>query len=120
MSDALIALAVTLFLSALVPLGALVTARLLMPKAPTAIKQKSYESGVEPVGSAWIQFNVRYYLYALIFLIFDIAIVYLMPWAVAFGDLDWSAFAAMTVFIGVLTIGLLHAWQRGALDWVRR
>lgn len=80
-------------------------------------KLTSYESGIEPMGDAWIQFQIRYYMFALVFVIFDIETVFLYPWAMSFNELGLSAFIEALVFVFILIIGLVYAWRKGALEW---
>ena len=80
-------------------------------------KLTSYESGIEPMGDAWIQFQIRYYMFALVFVIFDIETVFLYPWAMSFNELGLSAFIEALVFIFISIIGLVYAWRKGALEW---
>nr|QWZ47586.1 NADH-plastoquinone oxidoreductase subunit 3 [Plagiomnium acutum] len=80
-------------------------------------KLTSYESGIEPMGDAWIQFQIRYYMFALVFVIFDIETVFLYPWAMSFNELGLSAFIEALVFIFILILGLVYAWRKGALEW---
>ena len=104
-------------------------ARLLRPDNPNEEKLSTYESGEEPLGNANVQFNVRFYVVALIFVLFDVELIFLFPWAVVFGNEDliqqtngqwgWFALAEMTVFVGILVLGLAYAWAKGYLDWVR-
>ncbi len=89
----------------------------IRPHHPNAIKNAAYESGMEPFGSASIQFNFRYYLYALVFVVFDIETVFLYPWAVHFQQLKLFGFVEMLVFIGILVVGLVYAWKKKALEW---
>lgn len=91
---------------------------LFSPKKPNAIKQATYECGVETVGDTWVQFKVQYYIYGLIFLIFDVEMVFLFPWAVAYSQLSWFGFAAGFLFIFLLTDALLYAWRKDALKWM--
>jgi NADH:ubiquinone oxidoreductase subunit 3 (subunit A) len=77
----------------------------------------TYESGVVPFGQAWAQFNVRYYLFGLIFVIFDVEVIYLYPWAIVFRQLGKFAFVEMLIFLVILMIGLAYAWRKGALEW---
>ena len=72
---------------------------------------------MEPMGEAWIQFNIRYYMFALVFVIFDVEVVFLYPWAVAFNQLGLLAFIEVLIFIGILVVGLVYAWKKGALEW---
>ena len=78
---------------------------------------KSYESGIEPTGDAWIQFQIRYYMFALVFVISDVETVFLYPWAMCFNELGSSAFIEAFIFIFILIIGLVYAWRKGALEW---
>nr|YP_009109457.1 NADH dehydrogenase subunit 3 [Sanionia uncinata]AIW52145.1 NADH dehydrogenase subunit 3 [Sanionia uncinata] len=80
-------------------------------------KLTSYESGIEPMGDAWIQFQIRYYMFALVFVIFDIETVFLYPWAMSFNELGLSAFIEVSVFLSISIIGLVYAWRKGALEW---
>ncbi len=94
--------------------------RLLRPAAPTAAKLTTYECGVDPVGEGWAQTNVRYYLYAYLYVVFAVDAMYLLPWAtvLALPGFGWRTLAEMAVFLGVLSVGLAHAWRRGLLRWV--
>jgi NADH-quinone oxidoreductase subunit A len=82
-------------------------------------KYISYECGETPVGSAWIQFNIRFYVVALIFIIFDVEIIFLLPWAVVFKNLGTFAFIEGLIFIGILVVGLAYVWAKGDLEWVK-
>jgi len=96
----------------------LTTSWLLSPKSPSREKSSTYECGVEPVGPAWIQFKIGYYVYALLFVLFDIETVFLYPWAVAFrGVTGWFFFFEMLVFVTILIGALAYAWKEGALAW---
>jgi NADH-quinone oxidoreductase subunit A len=112
-----------LFLAAAVafPLGMLAVARLwfrfFQAGKPGAVKHDIYECGVAPTGNAWIQFKAHYYLYAILFLIFDVEVVFLLPFAVAFTGLPGGALVAMLIFILLLAEGLVWAWSRGYLEW---
>lgn len=96
----------------------LLVAWILRPKKPGRVKQSTYECGLETIGDAWIQFRVQYYVFALIFVIFDLEVVFLFPWAVAYRQLGLFALVEMFIFIGLLVVGLLYAWRKGALEWV--
>lgn len=93
-------------------------AKLVRPSRPTKVKLQNYECGEVPVGSSWIQYNVGYYIFALIFVIFDVEVVFLFPWAVAFGKLGLFALIEMFIFLLILIFGLIYAWRKGALKWV--
>ena len=84
---------------------------------PTAIKKQPYESGIAPLGDARERFSVKFYLVAMLFIVFDIETVFLIPWAVAMRPLGWSAFIAALIFIVVLTVGMIYEWKKGALEW---
>src|SRR2546428_9324099 len=96
----------------------LVVVWLLAPRADLPQKTITYESGVIPFGQAWAQFNVRYYLFSLVFVVFDVEIIYLYPWAVVYRKAGPVAFYDMLVFLAILTLGLVYAWRKGALEWV--
>jgi NADH:ubiquinone oxidoreductase subunit 3 (subunit A) len=103
---------------ALTPLGlAWLWARKYSPRKPGPGKNAIYECGLESKGDAWVQFKAEYYLYAIIFLIFDVETIFVLPFAVAFGGLTVGAFVAMMVFLLLLVEGLVWAWQKGVLTW---
>ena len=84
---------------------------------PNPIKNMPYECGEEPIGPAWLQYNVRYYIFALIFVVFDVEVIFLVPWAVVFRHIPVAAFLEMSVFIGILLMGLAYVWKKGDLKW---
>ena len=92
--------------------------RLIRPRNPYPAKGINYECAEEPIGDSWFQFNNRFYIFALIFVIFDVEVVFLFPWAVAFGHLGLFALVEMILFIAILFFGLYYAWKKGALKWV--
>lgn len=110
-------------------LVALITARFIRPNRPNAQKLAPYESGEEPVTTPWTQFNVRFYVIALVFLLFEAEIIFLFPWATVFadpqrmadtgGDWGWFALLEMIFFIIILALGLAYAWANGHLDWIK-
>ena len=100
-----------------VPVLALVTNKLVSPRSQIGERELTYESGMEPIGGAWIQFNIRYYMFALVFVIFDVETVFLYPWAVVFHRLGILAFIEALVFIAILVVALAYAWRKGALEW---
>ncbi|MCG9893080.1 MAG: photosynthetic/respiratory NAD(P)H-quinone oxidoreductase subunit C [Thermosynechococcaceae cyanobacterium MS004] len=106
-----------LLICSLVPVLALTASKVLRPSSRGPERRTTYESGMEPVGGAWIQFNIRYYMFALVFVIFDVETVFLYPWAVAFHRLGVLAFIEALIFIAILVIGLVYAWRKGALEW---
>jgi NADH-quinone oxidoreductase subunit A len=111
-------LAVAAVLFALAQLGlAWLWAKKFSPRKPGPGKNAIYECGLESKGDAWVQFKAEYYLYAIIFLIFDVETIFLLPFAVAFGGLSAGAFVAMIVFLLLLVEGLVWAWQKGVLTW---
>ncbi|WP_227766674.1 NADH-quinone oxidoreductase subunit A [Zhaonella formicivorans] len=95
----------------------LATAWIVRPKRPSPEKLATYECGLETSGPTWIRFKISYFMYALVFLVFDVETVFLYPWAVKFRVLEWFAFVEMIIFIGILVIGLWYAWKEGALEW---
>nr|AXZ97103.1 NADH dehydrogenase subunit 3 [Callistopteris apiifolia] len=106
-----------LLLSSLVPFLAFSISRIVAPIHEGPERFTSYESGIEPKGEAWIQFQIRYYMFALVFAIFDVETVSLYPWAMSFKELGPFAFLEVFIFIFILIIGLVYAWRKGALEW---
>lgn len=92
-------------------------ARFVAPRKPSESKNAPYECGLESKGDSWIQFKVQYYIFALIFVIFDVETVFIYPWAAAFKTLGGEAFLAMGIFIGVLFLGLIYEWRKKTLEW---
>jgi NADH-quinone oxidoreductase subunit A len=90
----------------------------IRPQKPDAVKSSTYECGLETIGETWVQFRVQYYIYALVFVIFDIETVFLYPWAVAYNKLGLFALVEMFIFLAILVGGLIYAWRKGALEWV--
>ena len=99
--------------------GGLITAWLVRPDRGYPNKLTSYECGEEPVGDAFVRFNIRFYVVALIFLIFDVEVVFLFPWAVVFQKLGTFAFVEMMIFLAILLVGYAYVWVNGDLDWDR-
>jgi len=102
--------------------------RMLAPNNPNPEKLTSYECGEEPTGSAWMPFNTRFYVIALIFLLFDVEMVFILPWATVFGNHDiisfdkrwgWLSLTEMFIFLGILILGLAYVWRKGDLDWIK-
>ncbi len=90
---------------------------LLATQRPDSEKLSPYECGFEPFEDARIRFDVRYYLVAILFIIFDLEVAFLFPWAVSLGDIGLFGFWSMVVFLGVLTVGFIYEWRKGALEW---
>ena len=105
-------------LSPMFPLMPVMLNRLLGPYRPNPIKQQTYECGIETVGDTWVQFKVQYYIYALVFVIFDIEAVFLFPIAAAYDLLPLFAVVEIILFVVLLAIGLGYAWDRGVLEWI--
>jgi len=111
------------FVFAGIALGA---AKLIRPSNPSPAKMTTYECGELPIGAAWVRFNVRFYLIALFFIIFDVEVVFLYPWAVVFRslypvpELGAIVFWEMIIFLGILSLGLAYAWVKGDLDWAKK
>jgi NADH-quinone oxidoreductase subunit A len=98
---------------------ALTSSWLLSPKKPSPEKGETYECGVEPIGGPWVKLRSGYYVYALLYVIFDVETVFLYPWAVTFGrpGVGWFVFFEMLIFVSILLGGLVYAWKEGALQW---
>jgi NADH:ubiquinone oxidoreductase subunit 3 (subunit A) len=108
---------VFLLLAPIFPAMALLIPRLIAPRKPNPIKQETYECGLETYGDTYVRFKVSYYIFALVFLIFDVETVFLYPWAVAFDQLQLFAVLEGILFILILVVGLLYAWKKGVLEW---
>jgi len=106
-----------LVLSVAMVLGGLGFSYLIAPHHPGRIKNTPYECGEQPIGQVWVQFNVGYYLFGLLFLMFDVEAAFLYPWAVAFRDIGLAGFLEVVIFLAVLLVGLAYAWKKGALEW---
>ena len=109
----LIFLGIAIGLASLIVLASLIIAR----QKPDSEKLSAYECGFEPFEDARIKFDVRFYLVAILFIIFDLEVAFLFPWAVSLGDIGVFGFWSMVVFLGILTIGFVYEWRRGALEW---
>ncbi|WP_243387079.1 NADH-quinone oxidoreductase subunit A [Bacillus kexueae] len=107
-----------LLVGILLPIVALTIGKWLRPNKPTLEKQTTYESGIEPFHDSRVQFNVRYYIFALLFVIFDVETVFLYPWAVAYEHLGIFALIEMLIFVVMLLIGLIYAWKKKVLKWM--
>lgn len=106
-----------LIVGALVGVGPMVIGKLLGPSRPDPEKLSAYECGFEAFGDARMQVDIRYYLVAILFILFDLEIAFLFPWAVSLGTIGFAGFMSMMVFLGILVIGFVYEWGKGALDW---
>jgi len=97
--------------------ASLIAASLLRPSLPDAVKQSTYECGIEAVGTTEVKTNIRFYLFALLFVIFDVEALFVLPWAVTVRELGPVALVEMLVFLVILFMGLVYAWGKGALAW---
>lgn len=89
----------------------------LRPRNPSPTKAATYECGMEPIGGSWVQFNFRYYFYALLFVVFDVETVFLYPWAVAYHKLELFGLVEMFIFVLILVVAFIYAWRKRALEW---
>lgn len=108
---------ITFVLAAIVVLVLINAGRLLGPRNRTDVKLTTFECGNEPSGSAWGRFSVKFYLTAILFIVFDVEVVFMYPWAVVFRQLGWAGFTAMAIFLAVAALGLVYEWRKGALQW---
>lgn len=113
---------------ALLVCGAIFLAKVLAPNKPNPIKQSTYECGEEAIGSSWSQFNPRFYVIALIFLLFDVELIFVFPWATVFGNREfihidsrwgWFTMVEMAIFLSILVLGLIYVWKKGYLNWIK-
>lgn len=109
--------AIFIVIAILLPIAALTIGKFLRPNKPSFEKQGTYESGNLPTGEGQVRYNIRYYLFALMFVIFDVEIIFLYPWAVAYKSLGLFALVEMLIFIGLLLVGLIYAWKKKVLQW---
>ena len=112
-----VVVAAVVVVGALLFVAAMGARALLAPHAPTRAKLTTYESGVDPVGQGWAQTQVRYFVYAFLYVIFAVDAVYLFPWALVLHRLGWGALGPMAVFLGILMLGWLYAYREGVLAW---
>jgi NADH:ubiquinone oxidoreductase subunit 3 (subunit A) len=106
-----------LVIGVIVPIVPLIFARLVAPRKPNAIKLSTYECGIETVGESWVQFKAQYYIFALVFLVFDVETVFLFPWALTLKQLPLFVVLEGILFIGILVAGLVYVWRKGMLEW---
>ncbi|MBI4267631.1 MAG: NADH-quinone oxidoreductase subunit A [Chloroflexi bacterium] len=89
----------------------------IVPRNPSPTKNSTFECGMETIGKTWVQFNVRYYFYALVFLALDVLVVFLYPWAVSLRDLGYSGLIVIAVMMGIVVVGYIYAWKKKVLEW---
>ena len=106
-----------LIIGIIVPIVPLVFSRLVAPRKPNPIKQSTYECGLETVGDSWVQFKAQYYIFALVFLVFDVETVFLFPWALSLKQLPLLVVVEGVLFIAILVTGLVYTWRKGMLEW---
>jgi NADH-quinone oxidoreductase subunit A len=97
--------------------GIMAASHVLNPRRPTSVKDAAYESGMMPLGGTRERFSVKFYMVAILFIVFDIETVLLIPWAVSMRELGWTGFVVVLIFLVVLTVGLIYEWKKGALEW---
>ena len=119
---------IILLIGALLVCATIFLARLISPKKNNPIKSGTYECGEDPTGSSWVQFNPRFYVIALVFLLFDVELIFIFPWATVFGQSEyiaadgrwgWFTMIEMAMFIGILILGLVFVWKKGDLEWIK-
>lgn len=108
---------VILIVASLVGITPLILGLLLRPRRPYSIKTSPYESGTPPIGDTRYKFSVKFYIIAMLFMVFDVETVFLYPWAVAYDKIGLYGFIEMMIFIFILLIGYIYAWEKGALEW---
>jgi len=106
-----------LVIGIVVPIVPLVFSRLVAPRKPNPIKQSTYECGIETVGDSWVQFKAQYYVFGLVFLVFDVETVFLFPWALSLKQLPLFVVLEGVLFISILVVGLVYTWRKGMLEW---
>ncbi|MCK4242139.1 MAG: NADH-quinone oxidoreductase subunit A, partial [Dehalococcoidia bacterium] len=109
--------AALLFAITMITLPILLRRFRIVPKKPNPVKSSTYECGMDTVGKSWVQFNFRYYIYALLFVVFDIQVVFVYPWAAAMGQLKLFGLVEMAVFFLIVIVGFVYAWKKGVLEW---
>ena len=89
----------------------------IVPKKPSPVKSSAFECGMETIGKTWVQFNFRYYFYALVFIVLDVLIVFLYPWAVNLRELGYAGLIGVLVLISIIAVGYIYAWRKKVLEW---
>ena len=106
-----------LFTLVMVLLPALFRRMGIAPQKPDPVKTSTYECGLQTIGKTWVQFNFRYYFYALVFLVFDVLVVFLYPWAVGLRELGYFGFIGVLILISIIIVGYIYAWRKKVLEW---
>jgi len=109
--------AAILFTLVMVLLPALFRRMRIAPQKPDPVKTSTYECGLQTIGKTWVQFNFRYYFYALLFLVFDVIVVFLYPWAVTLRDLGYTGLVGIIILIFITLVGYVYAWRKKVLEW---
>ncbi len=117
MLDSYLPLLILLALSIVNAIGMVVLSTLVSPTKRTAVKSAPYESGIDPLGSDRERFSVKFYVVAILFIVFDVETVFLVPWAVVMREVGLAGFVTAMIFIFILTVGLIYEWKKGALEW---
>ena len=117
MLESYLPLLILLGISAAQAVGMVVLSQVLSPTQRTAVKLSPYESGIDPLGSTRERFSVKFYVVAILFIVFDVETVFLVPWAVVMREVGLPGFIAAAMFIFILTVGLVYEWKKGALEW---
>ncbi len=114
---ALLLVVAVFFASSLILVPVLLRRFKIVPKKPNPVKASTFECGMETIGRSWVQFNFRYYFYALILIALDVMVVFLYPWAVDLRQLGVFGFTAALIFIAIIVVGYIYAWRKGVLEW---
>ena len=118
MLNDLLYICIFIVIALFMPAAAITIATIIAPKKPNKIKSQVYECGIETVGDTCVQFKAQYYIFALVFLVFDVEVAFMFPWAVAFKQVPLFGVVEGLLFILILAAGLIYAWRKGALEWV--
>jgi NADH-quinone oxidoreductase subunit A len=112
-----VAVLASLAVATIIPIVFLLVQWALGPRRPSRTKNEAFECGNPPSGSAWGRFSVKFYLTAILFIVFDVEVVFLYPWAIEFRSLGMLGFVEMAAFVSILALGLVYVWRKGALEW---
>jgi len=112
-----LAVALYLLVGVIFAVVPLIISRLIVRRSTGALRDETYESGMETIGTAWMQFTAAYYIYALIFLAFDVDVLYLFPVALAYGKFAVRDFVEVVIFVGILSLAIVYAWRKGVFEW---